>query len=384
METSPRPSGSDSRDLAPSVPKVVWLINDLDRGGAQQGLVTLARNGAFEGVEFTVACLVRGSGAFAEDLERLGVRVAALHDAERMKAVHLLSGAWRLWRLLGAMRPVGLVLSLPQANVIGRLIGRLRGVPTIASFEHNTHLARSAYEFAYRLTSPLVDWTLADCEATADEATRRLYARAAPRRTVVPLVSFAVLPLRPARGPAAERPFVIVNAGRLTSVKNQAALIGSVRHLLDHGCDVTLRLYGDGRERQNYEGLVAALGLKDRVQFMGHVSGWWTREADLFVLSSLHEGLCIALLEAMASGIPAAAPLVGGVRDYGADGVLEIMEDVRPETIATAIERLMAKPERRAEMSKLGLAVIAEQFGTDAMGCRHRAFAAELRGLQCH
>jgi len=273
--------------------RVVWLLNDFDRGGAQQGLLTLAQHGAFEGVALTVTPIIRGSGALIEDLERLGVPVVAMHEAKRMKVVHLLSGAWRLWLLLGEQRPSALILSLPQANIIGRLIGRLRGVPAIASFEHNTHLARPVYESIFRLTSSLVDWTLADCDATADEATQRLYTRPAARRTVLPLVSFLNEPTPPI--PVPERtpgsPFLIVNAGRFTAVKNQAALIHAVRQLLDCGQDVTLRLYGDGKERRNCETLASALALEGHVQFMGHGDRWWTKQADLFGLPSRHECL---------------------------------------------------------------------------------------------
>ncbi|WP_298163018.1 glycosyltransferase [Brevundimonas sp.] len=385
---SPDPSGTwTGRETCPGDKtdrrRVVWLINDFDRGGAQQGLVTLARNGAFAGVALTIVPVVRGSGAFVKDLEGPDIRVLALDDAERMKVIHLVSGAWRLWRLLGAVRPSALILSLPQANIIGRIVGRLRDVPVIASFEHNTHLAKPVYELAYRWTSPLVDWTLADCDATADEATRRLYVRRATRRTILPLASFSIEP--PTSEPEAARtgPFRIVNAGRLTAVKNQTALIHAVRLLRDRGHDVSLRLYGEGRERQRYEALVQKLALQDRVHFMGHVTGWWTQGADLFVLSSRHEGLCIALLEAMAAGIPAAAPLVGGVRDYGADGAVDILEDVLPETIASAIEGLMAAPERRLEFSRRGRAVVVERFGDEAIGARYKAFAAELRALPC-
>ncbi|WP_428152567.1 glycosyltransferase [Brevundimonas sp.] len=367
----------------PQARRVVWLINDFDRGGAQQGLLTLARNGAFEGVALTMVSFVRGSGAFIKDLEGLGVPVVAMHDAGRMKVGHLVSGAWRLWRLLGAVSPSAIVLALPQANIIGRIVGRLRGVPVIASFEHNTHLAKPVYELAYRLTSPVVDWTLADCDATAEEATRRLYSRRAARRTILPLASFSVQPVTSAPVATGAGPFRIVNAGRLTAVKNQAALLHAVRQLVDRGHDVSLRLYGEGRERSRYEALVQSLGLQDRVHLMGHVRDWWMQGADLFVLSSRHEGLCIALLEAMAAGIPAAAPLVGGVGDYGTDGAVDILEDLQPETIATAIEGLMAAPERRMEISRRGRAVVAERFGTDAVGRRYEAFAAELRALPC-
>lgn len=367
----------------PQVRRVVWLINDFDRGGAQQGLLTLARCGAFEGAALTVVSLVRGSGAFIKELEDLGIPVVAMQDAGRMKAAHLLSGALRLWRLLGAVKPSALILSLPQANIIGRIVGWLRGVPVIASFEHNTHLAKPSYEVVYRLTSPVVNWTLADCDATAEEATRRLYRRAAARRTILPLVSFSVGSMSSAPEVAGSGPFLVVNAGRLTAVKNQAALIRAVRLLLDRGHDVSLRLYGEGRECGRYEALVQSLALRDHVHFMGHVPNWWMQGADLFLLCSRHEGLCIALLEAMAAGMPAAAPLVGGVRDYGHDGALAVLEDVQPQTIATAIESLMAAPERRMEMTRRGRAVVAEHFGADAVGRRYRAFAAELRALPC-
>jgi len=74
--------------------------------------------------------------------------------------------------------------------------------------------------------------------------------------------------------------------------------------------------------------------------------------------------------------------VVGG-RDYGGGVALEILDDVQPQTIPTAIGSLLASPERRMEMSKRGRAVVEDRFGADSIGRRYRAFAAELRTLPC-
>ena len=88
---------------------------------------------------------------------------------------HMAGALPRLLALLRHTHPDLVILSLPQANIIGRIAARLAGVPTVATFEHSTHLARRVYEGLYLVTSPVVDILLVDCNQTAKVALRRRY-----------------------------------------------------------------------------------------------------------------------------------------------------------------------------------------------------------------
>ncbi len=169
---------------------VVYVINSFDRGGAEAGLIQMVRGGVFADCELLIVGLVRGTGGLEKKLAELGHAPAVLHDVPRMRQKHLPGIFFRLWKLL-RRAPDVVVASLPQANLLARLSLLLSRRAAFVSFEHNTHLARRAYEIGYRLTSHRVDWVFADAATTLHQALGRLY-RAAPRtRRIVPLVSFA-------------------------------------------------------------------------------------------------------------------------------------------------------------------------------------------------
>ena len=361
-------------------PRLLYLLNAFDQGGAEDGLVRLISGGAFEGLDLRVAALVRGADAQRAALQALGVEPTILLDRPRMRSLDLPRIALALAGLLGRIRPQAVVLSLPQANILGRLMARAVGVRLVCSFEHNTHLAKPVYERLFRWTSARVDWLLADNGATAAEAARRLYRGPPVRQLVLPLFSAEVGDEPRPTGRASPGPLRLVNAGRFTAVKNQAALIEAVALLVAEGVDVRLTLFGDGPLRPDYEALVARRGLQDRVELPGHVRGWAGRPADLFVLASRHEGLCIVLLEALAAGLPAIAPRVGGVADYGEEAQVLEAADAEPATLAQAIRRLAQDPARREAQSAAGRAMIRRRFSPDAVREAYATFNAALHG----
>jgi glycosyltransferase involved in cell wall biosynthesis len=239
------------------------------------------------------------------------------------------------------------------------------------SFEHNTHLSKKAYEIGFKLTSWRVDWLLADSRATLETATARLYLRRPTCRAVVPLVSFASPANRRYRRDRST-PFHIVNAGRFTVVKNQAALIAAVALLVARGRDVRLTLYGDGPERDACERLARDLGVGESVRFAGFAADWSTRPADLFALASRHEGLCIVTLEAMHAGIPVAAPVVGGLRDYVGRNVAFVIGSVDPRRIAQVIARAMDSEVESQRVVAAAAKMIDERFSADVVQSIYR------------
>ena len=130
-------------------------------------------------------------------------------------------------------------------------------------------------------------------------------------------------------------------------------------------------LWGEGPDRGSLLALARRLGVADRVRCPGRseTPGGWIGSTTIFVLSSRHEGLPNALIEAMAAGAPVIATdcPVGGPRSviaHGLDGLL-----VRPDdagTMAAALERLMASAPLR---SRLGTAAVksADRFAEPAI-----------------
>jgi glycosyltransferase involved in cell wall biosynthesis len=111
---------------------------------------------------------------------------------------------------------------------------------------------------------------------------------------------------------AVEKTIAVV--GRLVRVKNVEVFLRAIPQMLLQRRDLNFLVVGDGPERKSLENLTEELGIEDHVEFMGHISDMaslWPK-IDVYVLCSLHEGLSIALLEAMAHGIPVVATAVGG------------------------------------------------------------------------
>jgi glycosyltransferase involved in cell wall biosynthesis len=112
---------------------------------------------------------------------------------------------------------------------------------------------------------------------------------------------------------------VVSIIGRLTPIKNHRMLLHAVKHLRDWGRGDSLRFLfvGDGELRQELAGFARDLGIEDQVIFAG-----WQKDmppvygaSDVVTLTSSNEGTPVALIEAMAAGVPVIATQVGGVPD---------------------------------------------------------------------
>ncbi len=110
----------------------------------------------------------------------------------------------------------------------------------------------------------------------------------------------------------------------------------------------------------------------------------WLSRADLFVLSSVSEGICLTLLEAMAAGLPVVATDVGGNREvveHGRTGWLVPPRD--PDALADAILDCCRQSEASREMGRLGRSRVEQKFSLHSMVARYEALYCELleRGM---
>jgi glycosyltransferase involved in cell wall biosynthesis len=117
----------------------------------------------------------------------------------------------------------------------------------------------------------------------------------------------------------------IVSVGRLDAQKDPSLLVSAFAALVSESRHVNLLLVGDGTLRRKTEEQVRALGLTDRVCLLGLLSQQEISRvlcaSDVFALSSAYEGMPMAVLEALGTGLPVAATDVGEIRRIVSPGV---------------------------------------------------------------
>jgi len=138
---------------------------------------------------------------------------------------------------------------------------------------------------------------------------------------------------------------LLLSVGALIPVKGQHLVIRALPLLPD---DVHLAVAGTGPDRAGLEALAAALGVTDRVQFLGAVDHAVLPQllcaANVMVLPSEREGLANAWIEALACGTPIVVPDVGGAREVVTTAAAGRIAPRDPEAIASAISALLADP----------------------------------------
>lgn len=173
-------------------------------------------------------------------------------------------------------------------------------------------------------------------------------------------------PAAPPRGAAPGGPLRAVVVAQLIQRKGIQYLVEAVGGLRTAGRDVQVEVYGSGPYEPELKDRVRALGLSTSVAFRGLTTHnelpRILREADVFVLPSLQEGLPLALLEALASGLPAVATRVGGIPTLLRDGVDGLLVDPADAGgLRAALQRLLDDGDLRQRLRAAARAA-AERF----------------------
>lgn len=177
--------------------------------------------------------------------------------------------------------------------------------------------------------------------------------------------------LREELGGSEGRPLVLTPA-RLDAQKGHRFLFEAIQQVPE----ANFLLAGEGPERAQLEALAAQLGIVDRVRFLGRREDvpQLLAACDVFVLPSLYEGSSLAVLEAMAAGIPIVSSAIGGTDELiedGRSGLLVAPEDVAG--LATALRRVIDGPGLRESLSarareRVEAGLTREQMATRVCG----------------
>lgn len=174
---------------------------------------------------------------------------------------------------------------------------------------------------------------------------------------------------------------LISAVGRLSPEKGFDLLIRAAARLFESGLDGQVLIAGDGDAGAALQSLAAELGVADRVRLLGYVSDPRPlyEAADVFVLSSLREGLPNVVLEAMALGVPVVATRIAGVPRLVRDGETGVLvEPGSADALAAGISRVLGDPNGRAALAAAGRRMVVEDYSFSTRMQKVRAVYDEL------
>lgn len=346
--------------------RVLLLIKSLNRGGAEQLILDVLRNRDASRFDYEVAYLLRHHDALVSEIQSLGVPVHSL-DAG-------VGPAWiRRLTTLVRRRSIDLVhVHSPYAAIGARLCLRGADRPRLVYTEHSVWQGyrRSTY-WGNLLTYPRNDFVFAVSEHVR---TSVRYPRPLSRLRMPPLETLyhgidlmAVAAQTTSNGVRQElgiRPEapVVGCVANFTPQKAHTVLLEAAMMLRRSVPDLRLVLVGTGPLETKVRSYARELGLDSTVVFTGARADA-PRIAtcfDVFALSSVQEGLSIALLEAMALGKPAVVTDVGGLPEAIVGGEGYVVPSRDPRAMAVAVGRLLADPDLRRQMGEAGRRRAAE------------------------
>jgi glycosyltransferase involved in cell wall biosynthesis len=377
-------SGDDIKKL-----RVCLLLPKLQIGGAEVQVLHLLKNLDKSRFSVSLCCFSRGDVGMEEEAGRHAESVFILGFRWRTLPVSFV----RLVKYLRAHEFDVLHAHLALADMIGRMAGMIARVPVLMTTEHGKHLWKSRpYLMLERMIGSVTDMRICVSRDIMAIRERREGTGTAKLAYVPNAVDPSVFrtagrgrgSVMAEFGWEAEDAFII-SVGRLVSAKNYPLLVEAIGLLRSRVPNVRCLLVGEGDCRREITERIDSLGISDNVKIAGSrrdIPDLLTA-ADVFVLSSIREGLPVSLLEAMAAGKAVAGTNVGGIPDAVEDDVSGIL--VPPgdaSALAGALGRLLGDAELRRRLGISAAETIDERFSVHRTARRIGEIYEELYGIK--
>ncbi|MBN1977596.1 MAG: glycosyltransferase [Anaerolineae bacterium] len=361
---------------------VDWLVTELCvAGGAETFVRRVTPRLRQSGWNVRVVTLV-GGGSLAHDLRADNVPVIELAASKRDLSCALV----RLYRLWRREPPALIHTHLYHAGIVGRIMARFMHLAPVIVHQHGPESYRSRLRTVVdRMIASWGACYVTSCQAVAEVLHRR--ERIPPARIYTIYNGLDLKPdmsvARPTDWPVPPGALTIGCVGRFSSEKGQLDLLEALACLCPDAPLPHCIFLGDGQMRPYLKQRRSTLNLIERVHFMGvrnDVKSWLSC-FDLFVLPSLWEGISLALLEAMAAGLPVVATAVGGTPEVVVDGVTGLLvPPADPDALAQAISTLLRNPDLRRSLGQAGQRRVLEHF---SMTSTVRRIIALYEALLC-
>ncbi len=323
--------------------------------------------------EFSLTVAGPGGGPYVDEFRALGAEFVEI------RADRLSPGALRRVVRLARARRIQVIHSHGKgAGLYGRLAAWWTGAAAIHTF-HGIHYA--GYPRLYlemerrlaRLSHSLVHVS----DSQAREAKALGLAPEGRTRIVVNATDYAAVQGLIQREPLSREQLgldrnapVLGTVARFDPIKGLDVLLRAFAIVIERLPSAQLLIIGDGPAAPTLHDLAGSLGLARRVIFTGSIprASRGMPALDLYVSASRREGLPLAILEAMACGLPVLATRVPGHVDVVEDGVTGVLVPAdEPGRLADAAVALLGDPSRRRAMGEAGRARVENRFVLTAM-----------------
>lgn len=348
--------------------RIAHIIDDLGCGGAEQMVASLAAWQSHKSHLVLVICLrdVGANPVNIDELREAGVEIVTLG---KPPGFHLAT----LQKLKARLEHDRIEVLHTHNHLVhhyGVAAGRLARVPVILNTLHGIASLQTSASWTKALfwCSCLLSDRLVCVDDKVRHAFRENYCFPIRKLGIVrngaDLKRFLSLTRR-----APGNTLTFGSIGRLEPVKGYSTLLRAFAVLHREDSRVRLRLLGDGTLRTDLQALAKNLSISNAVSFEGFSldTPSFLAGIDIYVLSSLSEGLPLTLLEAMAAGLPIVATAVGGVPELierSKCGWLCLPGD--PEALAETMRMAIAAPDPRA-IGALGRRFVAESYSVERM-----------------
>ena len=353
--------------------RIFHLSKGLGRGGAEILLEQSLRMGDRERFEYGFGYFLPWKNALVESLRAAGSDVKCF---ETRSNLGMLASVGRVAEHLRAWRADLVHCHLPLSGVVGRLAARRVGIPVVYT-EHNL---QERYRPPTRRLN-LATWGSQACViAVSEEVAASIRARKDSSVPVVVVRNGVDLDRfdpdrvdgaqqRSAVGIAPDAP-VVGTVAVFSAKKKLDDWLAAARSIHDRLPAVRFLVVGDGPLRGELEAAAAALGIGQAVVFPGIQEDVrpYLAAMDVYLMTSMYEGLPVALLEAMAMRRPVVVTPVGGIPEVVRDGENGVHVAVgSPAAAARAVLDLLEDRTRATKLASDARRTVQERFDAGNM-----------------
>ncbi len=375
----------ESNTKTGELPSILFLGSQMTVAGAQHILLTQARWFHERGYQVVVAFFYDLDGLHKKWQEETPFKVINLDAWKKhggfKNGFRLFLGLTRLYKLLRAGKFSIVETFTHHANILGLPLAWLAGVPGRIASHHGTVDDFPGWlEHIHRM---IINYGVATHMVAVSEQVRQ---QAIKQERIHPDCITVItngINIPSETGISQEvrdscrqsinvkqEEFLFLTVGRLRKQKGHIYLLNALPEVLDSFPNTVFAFAGEGNLHEELVTRAKELNMMDAVRFLGIRSDIpaLLQVADGFVLPSLWEGLPVALLEAMAAGLPVVGTRVEGVEDVITDsynGLLVPPADSK--ALSEAIIRLLSNRELRSRLGNAGEILVKENYTIDKM-----------------
>lgn len=344
--------------------KIFYLVSSYETGGAEFAIPSIVELFQKQGHEVRVTALQPSDGVSAVRLREAGIEPHLLFSRRQTRGALVIAAM----KHIREYKPDIIWTSLSRATFTGQVAGKLLSIPVV-SWWHTASLRRYT-----RLMRKLSRLWVADSPYVAQYLHEKIGVQSHN------IMTWPIFRCSPSYDPPqawhwdGQTPLRVGSVGRLHEVKNYPVLLHALSLFLnrnpEHAGRISLALAGEGPQRTELEQLVAELKLEDHVRFHGYLSDVqpFLKTLDFYIQPSRYEGMCLAMHEAMATGLPVAATPFGEMQvslQEGHNGFV-LSPDHLVQSICDVFETVFADPECLARLGQQGAAYVHRLYSAEA------------------